>query len=412
MDDFFKVSAALMGLGALGTFLNMVCRWLLGRLLTPEQYGEMETVTQVGGYVAVPLSALSVILVREVAYAWGEKKPAKLQALIWTLGRLVVAYAFLGMVLMLALSPFIRDWFHFNSIWPVVATSTICMSGSILVIISGTLQGSHRFWQSGLMGACGPVAKIGFSWVLITAGFGATGAVAALSAANIVMSIVGLFFMWRVLIPWHLGHPGRLRGYFRVFTSIALTLWLATLFGGIDMFFVKRVFSSFEAGNYARVSALVKLALFVNGTLTIALFPWVASEQAGGRETVHVLAKALAAGVCIAIGCALAFTAIPGFLLGLFYGDVTPTMIGWTRLMGWAMIPGSLFAILIQYFMARQEYAFLKWLTPAAVFYALLLMVFRHSIPALIVAMGCGTFSIVVGLTVQSVLQSKRRMAL
>ncbi len=398
--DFFRISAVIFGLSTLSSLLNMIVRWLMCRMLTTEQYGEMETVLQAGSYIGVPISTLSIIMTREVAFARGEGQDVKLQAVIWTLGRLIVLYGIFGMLLLLALSPFIRDWFHFNSVWPVTAVSTLGVTGCLLVILQSALQGSHRFFHGGLMGLSGPLFKIVLFWILATAGYGATGAVAAHSLANALMGFVGLFFAWDLLFPRRFSGFLPLPPLFRFFIPITLTLWVSTVFSGVDIFFVKRVFSAVEAGNYARVSSLARLSFVITGMLALVLFPWVASEQAGGRSTRHLLVRSLIVSAGIALSAALAFTIMPRFLLLIFYPEVTADMIVWARMMGWALIPANLFGILLQYYMARQEYGFLKWFALATVGYVGLLAWVRHSIPHLILAIGFGSALLVVLLAI------------
>jgi hypothetical protein len=69
-------------------------------------------------------------------------------------------------------------------------------------------------------------------------------------------------------------------------------------------------------------------------------------------------------------------------------------------MMGWALIPANLFGILLQYYMARQEYGFLKWFALATVGYVGLLAWVRHSIPHLILAIGFGSALLVVLLAI------------
>ncbi len=392
--DFFKASALLFALSLVGSIVNMLCRIMLGRLLTSEQYGEMETMMQISVYVSVPVAAVQMVVARQVAFAKGEGRTDRIGDIIWVVGRQMGMYALATVVLILGAAPFIRDFFHLNSIWPIVATSGIVLSVFMISVISGALQGGHRFWQGGVSALFGPVSRIGLSWALIRPGFGATGALAAHAGSSMIMSVAGLAFAWD-LIRKRAREPVNLRGMYRFLVPAMMTLWLTGVIGGIDIIIVKRLFSTWVAGDYMRVSAVVRLSLFVNGALTLALFPWVASEQAGGRQTIHLLVKASAAGLGVGVAAALLFSVFPGFVLSIFYRDIPPHMLAWLRLLGWALIPVGVFNVLIQYHMARQEYRFLFRLAPAIAAYAGLLILFRQSIPALIMAMGGGALGVV-----------------
>lgn len=404
--DFFKASALYFMLSMAGTLLNFVGRVVLGRMLTPAQYGEMEAMMQVVAYAGIPLAAIQMSIAREVARAKGEGKTEQIGAIIWTVGRKMAVYSMAAMAFLVIVAPWLRDFFKLNSVWPVYASSALTLSGFLSVVVIGGLQGGHRFWRVGLSCLFGPLSRIGFSWALIKPGFGATGALAANAGSGIVMSLAGLAFVWD-LIKNRSREPVDLRPLYRFVGPIMLTLWVSSIIGGVDIFVVKRVFSVVEAGDYARVSATVRLALFINGVLTTAFFPWVVTEQAGGRDTGHLLVKALAAGAGIAVAAAILLSVFPAFFLGIFYTQISPVMVGWTRLLSWALIPGSLIAILIQYHMARQEYRFLRWLVPAGLLYTGMLVWFRHSVEAMIVAMGIGGALIVTGLSLLAFTSSK-----
>lgn len=406
--DFFKASAMIFALGLIGSLLNLACRVVLGRMLTSEQYGEMETMMQVCAYVSVPVGALQMVVAREAARAKGQGQEGRIGDVIWTMGRQLSGYVLAAMALLAIAAPFLRDFFRFNSVWPVFATASIVLSVFTFSIIFGGLQGGHRFWQGSVSSLIGPVFRIGLSWALIKHGFGATGALAALAGSTVAMSLAGFAFAWD-LVKQRSRKLIRMAPLYQFIWPIVLTMWMASILGGIDIFIVKRAFSSLTAGDYARTIAVVRLSLFVNGALTVALFPWVASEQAGGRKTAHLLGKALGVGMGISVLAAVFFTVFPGFVLGIFYREVQPVMIEWIRLLGWALIPGSLFTILTQYHMARQEYRFLYWLIPAGAAYGALLLLCRQSIHAIIVAMGAGSLVVVAGLLFPVLLEHRNR---
>jgi O-antigen/teichoic acid export membrane protein len=392
--DFFRVGAVYFIVSLLGSLVNLLCRVVLGRMLTPAQYGEMEAMMQVGAWASIPMCAVQTAVTREVARARGEGRVDHIGAIILIVGREMCFYAMIAATIMFLIAPCIRDFLKLNSVWPVYATSAVVLSGFLSVVVSGGLQGDHRFWRLGISSLFGPLSRVGLSWALIRPGFGATGALVAHAGSGIVMSLAGLCFVWD-LIKKRTRDVVALGRMHRQMVLIMVTLGAGTVFGGIDIVIVKRVFSVLEAGDYARVSAMVRLALFSSGALTVALFPWVASEQAGGRKTGHLLGKALTVGLGLGVGAAILFTLVPGLVLGIFYGEVSADMVFWTRLMGWAMIPGNLLTIVFQYQMARQEYGFLKWMGPASVVYAALLLLFRRSIPAIIGCMGAGSCIIV-----------------
>jgi O-antigen/teichoic acid export membrane protein len=393
--DFFKASAALFSLSLVGSALNMLCRLLLGKMLTSEQYGEMETMMQIVAYAAAPIAAMQVILAREVAHSVGKGDEKHIGDLLWAATARMAFYSLIAIGLLTLVAPLIRDYFKLNSVWPVHATGAIVCSGFVLCVAQAGLIGKLRVKRWGVTGVVGPAFRIGFSWLLIRFGFGASGALAALAGSNLLMGVAGLVFIRdlfanrarrALLLAPLAGH---------ILPTIGI-FWLISVIGGLDIFVVKRAYSSTVAGDYARVSALARLAMLFIGSIATVLFPWVSTEQAGGRKTTHLLVKAAAAGAGLAAACALFFSLFPALCLRFFYpaDSLTPDMLTWMRWMTWAMIPNGLIGFLVQYYLARREYRVFAGMVPLGIAYGGLLIVFRHSIPALIATMGAGSLVI------------------
>ena len=407
IHPYFRHSATVLSLSLAGGVLNMLGRIVLGRLLTGEQYGEMETALQAGSHLMMPLSTLQLLLIREVADADGAGERSRLQSAVRRLGGWILAYGALSALLLLILAPLLRDWFHYGSGWPFAATASLSVTGAALMVGSALLQGTRQFWRNGVMGLTGPVIRIAATWALVALGYGATGAIAALSLANAGMGVASLFLALPLLIPWRPSEGAASSALARAWLPLTLFFWLGALLGGVDLFFIKRVFDPWTAGDYARTSAIVRQVLAMNGVFTVTLFPWVAAERGGGRGTGHLLIRALGAAALMAAGAALLLSLFPSLILRLFYGMVTPAMLRWTPRLAWALAPGSLIPLLIQYVLARRDHTLLGPLGLVTGLYLLSLHLFRHSVESLITAVGAGLGAIV-GLMILGIAWSQR----
>ncbi len=413
---YFRQSAIVFLLSLMGGVLNLACRIVLGRMLTGEQYGEMETALQFGSYLMMPLSTLNLFLIRQVAEADGLGDPARIQSAVRILGGWILLYGGGSAIGLVVLGPWLRDWFRYHSLWPFLATATLGVTTSALLVGAALLQGTRQFWRNGFVGLAGPSVRIVASWGLVGLGYGATGAIAALSISNVVMGVVSLFLILPLLRPWRPSAEVSQRVLGRALVPLTLIFWMGGILGGVDLFFVKRVFDPWIAGDYARVSAVVRQGLMLNGFLAVTLFPWVAAEKAGGRSTQHLLLRALGVAGGMALGMAVVFTLFPGLILRLFYGEVSERMLQWTPRLAWALVPGSLIPLLIQYVLARGEYRALLIVWPAVGLYLFLLGAFCDSIEAIIPAVGFGLLAIAALMTwrilrVQCAAESSSRQA-
>lgn len=389
-DDFLGPATVLMGVSLIGMALNMVCRIVLGRLLTTTAYGEMEAILQLVMIVGVPLGAIQATVAQYTASHMAQGQADLAGAVFWRVGRRLGLYL-LGVLIVLAVGlPSIQSYFYYESPLPILAGAAILVSTVLWSFASGGLQGSQRFLAFGATSVLGAAVRIGAAWILIGVGLGAAGALFGFATANIVMAGVGILFVKSML---HARFRGKIdtRPMYRYLWPTMFTMLVASLLAGLDMVAVKRLIPA-EAGSYARATSIGRIVVFLAGPVLTVLFPMVAARKAEGKGTEGLLWKSVGLSALFGISAALFCTVWPSLPIVILHGQEHISLGPMVAAFAWAMVPNMFLGLLIQYLLARRDFRFLFFFVPLGLAYVAALWVFHSSVWTVITVVGIGNF--------------------
>ncbi len=164
----------------------------------------------------------------------------------------------------------------------------------------------------------------------------------------------------------------------RQFLIFALSVTGISLFGTIDIIFVKKFFSAEIAGIYSSWSLLSKIILYAIGPLISISFIFFSSSETK-KDQKNVLFFSFILLILVGIGSYIVYTRFAIFLINLFFGNGFYALIPY---LGMASIFGSLYAALTyinNYFLSKKSFAAV--ILPATLpFYALGLFIIPKQI--------------------------------
>lgn len=387
-NDFVRAGTIMMVLGMAGSVVNMLCRMALGRLLTTVQYGEMEAILQVGSLIGIPVSAVQMTLVQYVASALAEGRPDEAGAIMWRATRRLMLYSLAALAILAAGAPWIRDFFHLNSTWPVFAGASVFVSSLVATVSLAGLQGAQMLVRGALIGVAGALARILFSWLLIRPGYGATGALAGLAASNLFMTALGAFGVRTMLAVR--ARSVDTRPMYRYLGPAVLAIGVWTLLGNVDLLVVKHFFHPDVSGAYARASAIGRTVLSLNGVFLTILFPKVAGAAAQGRRTLHLLGQAVLWGLLVHGAGAWVCSTWPQLPIRVLHGAGHEAIGGWVAALVWALVPQGMTVFVAQYLMGRRSFKFLALLTPSVLLFLAAIWALHQSIERVILVLAGG----------------------
>lgn len=369
---------------------------IMGRMLSPSDYGLLSAMVALGVILPVPLGAAMLILTRKFAEYRARGEDGRVSDLWIQARRWIIRSSIVVTILYLLFAPLMRDFLGVPSLWAVYLMG----AWMLILILSGghtaLLQGMQSFnWLGGgtLLTA---VVKIIVSVVLVAAGYGIYGALFGLLLASIVM---WLSFNWasrdyRLASPQKGDHRFTIRDTWPI---VAATVAF-TLMTQLDIVLVRHYFDSHEAGIYAAASTLGKAVMYLPGSIAIALFPMVAENDARSEGSAHLLMQAVLL-VGTLSGCGtLLFLFFPGFLIHLFYGEAYASSAEVLRYFGFAMLPMALVLVAEHFLIAKGRVLFVYLFVLVAPIQVIAVSIFHATLLDVVkVMIACSGFLVLIG---------------
>jgi len=266
----------------------------------------------------------------------------------------------------------IASQFASSSTAVVLAVSTLLLFMGTTT--TGALQGQGRMSSLAVLYVVENMVKNGTGiFLVLAAGMGETGALAAFGIGALVMIVrspktpPGIHGYRRGIISGGYSWP-------RV-ALIAGAQGLVSLFIAVDAVTVALLPVSPEAAaSYQASATLSRVPLYIAGALATAFFPSLSKSDAlAGRE---IIARALRMYAAVALPVALILATAPGSLLTVVfpaqYGAAMGVLLRYTAITG---VAAGGIGLVTSYFQATDDYKCLRWLGGGLVAYVLALLV-------------------------------------
>ncbi len=388
-DRLIRHSALLIAASQVGNLANILFQSLVGRALSPTEYGALSSMLGATIIVSMPMESIRTALAHFAAVlrAKGRAADAGPMTRRWFI-RIGIVAAILAIGLIAAARP-LTAFLSLGSRGPVIITGII-MGGMLLApIYQGALQGLQSFIWMSVAQHSFAVARLMFAAALLA--LLPTEMIHASSALLAHALAVGLsLLLGRLGLRFALGGSrasGAVSSGFHLYAmrSFIVLACFAFLMNA-DVLIVKRFFDGHTAGMFARAGTLGRIAVFLPMPIAAALFPKVAGCSAE-KSSIPALLKALAGAFILLAAAAGACSIWPRLPLGIVYGDWQPSadMLLWFRGLLWALTPLGLVYVLVNFEMAQKRFGACYALGLCCLAYALGVLRWRET-PCQIIA--------------------------
>ncbi|MFZ4828989.1 MAG: hypothetical protein ACOYLB_16695 [Phototrophicaceae bacterium] len=317
---FLVVSTGVSG-------INLIHNLVMGRLLSPAEYGQLTFFITLNLIVGLLPSAIQTVSAK-----FGAMYSARLQTDEQDkLYRYATRYSWVvGLVIALVvggLAPYLTTAFRIQSVMLFVPIALALPFFVATGIDRGTLQGKESYyWLAGAYLAEGIVrfvVSVILGWLLLSTGRALDGAVWALG-----QSLLATWFVAWLPLRQHrqthtLPSPNRAQQdeWMSLLGFVALALVGQALITNSDFLLVKSFFGAVESGLYAAVSVMGRIIYFSTLPLTILMVPLIARQHALGKPTrlLFVATIGLGAVLCSTLIIIASLFARP--LISLLYGE-------------------------------------------------------------------------------------------
>ena len=348
--------------GVAGGALGYLFQVLMGRLLSPADFALFSAVMALGMFASSPMSALTMVVSRQVASFVSLDHNGQLWPLYTSVFRGIV----FGAVILLACTTLAQDalqsYLHAPDATPIWILYSLLVAVAVVALNTAFFQGYQSMGWLGGLGVAGVLAKLCLAVAFVSFGFGATGALLAALCATLVTALVGLARL-RPMLP---NSPESAATSSTTFPLAAIApVFIAnvafTAMTQLDMVLVNHYFDASQAGHYAAASVLGKAVLYLPGGLVIALYPMVAGRYSARQGSSQLLVQSALAVLIVCGSAATVYWLLGTWLVGLLYGAAYAPAGELLELYGWAVLPMAL-VMVAEHFLIAQGRVLFAWL--------------------------------------------------
>ena len=304
--------------------LTFLFHALISRLLGPAQYGALGAVLNLINVLAVPLGAVQLAVTQAVVARTGRERISlrrlTVKAMLWG----TVAMAAVGVA-----APLIDGFLNLKSPIADLTIGVWVPFAVVAAVLQGALLGELRFVPVAVASFLGGgVLRLATGALLVSAGFGLAGAVAATVLGQAVTTAALLLVARREVLASGLD-PIRISLRDAVLSIAALAG--CTTLTGIDVFLARHFLVSAAAGRYAAAAIAGHIALFLPGVLVTVAFPRIAAAARTGTGVGKTLTETLGLVTVIGLAAFGVLAGMSGVVVDVLFG---PQYGGSAKLVG------------------------------------------------------------------------------
>lgn len=386
--------------GSMATaILNYLFYPILSRLLSVDDFGEVQAVMSLTMQFAVLLSILGIVTIHVTV---NDKDADERRVRIASLERLALQVGLVLCLIAMALAWPLASFFNFRHVWPIIALIATIYISIPLGFRMSYLRGVKRFGQSSASDAIGSASKIVFSALLVAAGWRAFGAIVGIGLSQVLSLIFAVRWARRA------GYRGfgiqkaqlQLNGLrkeipFAVF-ALVISLCTSTLLS-FDILAAKHYFSPQTAGLYAGVATIARIMYYASGSVTGVLMTHVSLSQTDAKNRRQLLGS-MAMVLMMGIVALAVLSIAPEFAIKILVGSKYLPYAQYLPRIGMLMVMLSLVNLVLVYHMALRHYSYAGVAVVGLLFTFAAVSASHGSVASVVNAVIFGTTAMLVGI--------------
>ncbi len=390
-----------VGSAAVGA-LNYLYYPVMGRLLTPTSFGEVQTLISLFLQITIFLTVLGLVTITVVTrYQHDDER-----------NRVVLEFEKIALVIGLGMGigtfifqQWVRDFLQFDSSLPIVLLMLALIVSVPLTFRGAFLRGRQRFGQASVINMVSAGGKLLLALIFVGVGYGTAGAIGGLLGAQIVSCLLAVW--WARSSGLH--RPAGMRNWswpkLRVvapelrFSIIVLVTSLAiTLQYSIDVIIVKHYFDPHTAGLYAGVAGVARIIFFLTASIALVLMP-MARSDAPAKDNRRLLLKSLLLLLGIGLPAVALFVIAPQSVITILMGKQYSGVASLLPPLGLAIFIISIVNLIATYYLALRRAAIAVVVALGAIVTDALIVINHDSLHAVVnsLLLGSGLMLAILG---------------
>jgi len=353
-------SIFLAGSIAVAVF-NYLYHVFMGRMLGPGDYGILGSLFAIIYIIAFSTKTFGLVLSKFSAEFHGKNEFGNLKSLVKRSFKKLACLGAIVLILFFAVSPFIAEFMHLDSISGIVIVGFIAYFSVLFAILTGALNGLQKFVWQNIAIVVSIFIKFFLAIILVYFGMGVNGALIAIMLGL----VLGIFIAELPLSKLLKGIEARRfdsKRIYAFFTPAFLSILFPILLITLDHILVKHFFTSVDAGIYTASGNIGKIIWFSSGFFIYAMYPKIIELKSKNKETKKLLEKTLLYTTFLAMGGVFIYFLVPEFLISIIYGSQYLSASPLIGIFGLSLGVYSISQVLIYYNLAVEKYGFLFFL--------------------------------------------------
>ena len=280
LGEFERNSAIVFAISMLANVVTYLYQIVMGNLLSPADYGTINTLLSLSIVVGVPSGIISTLVATYTAKYQAVGKPELIGGFMHKMLRASVLLACVVFAAGAALSSIIANVLQIEETRYILATMVVVAFSCVAPVFSCTLQGVKRFVPYSINGVLNIAIRLLLSITFVRMGFGIGGNLAAVilaafaTAAFCFWCARDLFFAPKIE-QLHLDRT-EIRRYF--VSTFWFQMFLLLMANG-DVLLIKTFAADpAEVGIYSSGSVIGKISLYLANAIVPVLLPMVAER--------------------------------------------------------------------------------------------------------------------------------------
>jgi O-antigen/teichoic acid export membrane protein len=369
------------------SILNYLYYPVIGRLLHPADFGEVQAITSIYVQAVVFMSVFNVVIISLV-----NKYPDRdtQNKLIAELEKVALVITIGVMLALLASSVGLATFFQFGSVYPLLLLLLALGLSVPSTFRMAFLQGKRRFGPAAVGGAISSAGKLLFGTILVVVGWKAFGAILGIVLAQAVALVYLVLNVrkrgWvrpqdfrRVSIPdLRLVRPELYFAALVLVTTLCFNLFLS-----LDILAVKHWFSPTTAGLYGGIETIGRIVFYATGSVAAVLLATVSNRRspAENRRTFY---RSAALSITLGLGVMAIFIIAPTLVITVLMGRKFLAFESLLPLLGLFAFLASMINLVNMYYLAQRQW-FIAIVSALGLASTLFLLATSHTTPRQVV---------------------------
>lgn len=386
--------------------LNYLYYPILGRLLTPVAFGEVQALVSLFLQIAIFLSVFGLVTTNIVANYTDQTKR---NAIIMELEKLALTIGLAFLMLVIIFQRQLGSFLQFDSTWPFVILAVAIVVTVPFTFRSAFLRGQKAFGATSVANIIGAASKLLFSAGLVAAGLGTAGAIGGLVAAQ---AVAWAFAAWKasqlglMTLPVKASDPKRALPDLRLLAPelkygllVFVSSFVITVQYSIDIIIVKHYFDAHTAGLYAGIASVARIIFFLTASISQVLMPSIKLSNTALQNR-HILLKSALLLTAVGLPILLLFTIAPSFIVGLLMGNAFKQSAHLLPQLSLAIFIISLLNLAVAYYLSLRRWGIAVVSLVGGIITYVLMLMHHQNLEQVISSLLIGSVCIVIALAI------------